>query len=233
MLEKSAGDVGVWNTLDELNSTITGCTLCPRLVEYRARVARVKVRRFAHEEYWGKPLTGFGDRRARILVLGLAPAAHGGNRTGRMFTGDSSGDFLMGSLYRVGLASKPTSRAVDDGLKLRDVYVTASVRCVPPANKPTKEELDNCFRYLQSELRLLQNVRVIVCLGAIAFTTAIRLTDCKRVRFRHMATVYAGQVALVASYHPSQRNTRTGLLTQTMLDDVFRFALGYAGVRAS
>ncbi|MCL5788333.1 MAG: uracil-DNA glycosylase [Candidatus Marsarchaeota archaeon] len=222
MTEDGNSRVHVSNVLlDAINREIVDCTLCPRLNEYRNSVARIKTRRFRDEAYWGKPLTGFGDPSARILVVGLAPAAHGGNRTGRMFTGDSSGEFLASSLYRVGHASQPTSLSAHDGLTLKDVYITAVVRCAPPANKPLPSELENCSRYLQRELDALRNIRVIVCLGAVAFYQITKLTGCGRKKFSHLAITECGKYMVIASYHPSRRNTQTRLLTAEMLDEVF------------
>lgn len=219
-----------FKTLEDLNRAIVSCVKCPRLVEYRRMVAENRPKRFSGWQYWARPLPGFGDPQAEILVVGLAPAAHGGNRTGRMFTGDSSGNTLIGSLYRVGLANKPTSTTKDDGLQLKHVYITAALRCAPPANKPLKTELENCFDYLACELKLLANVRVIVALGSIAFQTSCRLLGIKTMGFRHGATLERGGVHLIASYHPSRRNTQTGLLTTQMLDQVFVLAKELAGL---
>lgn len=224
--------------LENLNRRIISCRKCPRLTTYRERVALNPPRRFRGERYWAKPLTGFGDIKARILIVGLAPAAHGGNRTGRMFTGDSSGNTLITSLYRAGLANKPSSERADDGLILRDAYVTAVVRCPPPGNKPSKSEISNCLAYLVEEMHALENVRVFVALGRIAFDTLVRifkmdglLGGVKPV-FRHGATYRLGgdihgrpTTILVASYHPSRQNTQTGRLTQPMLDRLFQSAV--------
>jgi uracil-DNA glycosylase len=223
-------------TLRALASEITSCTRCPRLVEWRERTAAEPPRRYRGERYWARPLPGFGDARARIAVVGLAPAAHGGNRTGRVFTGDRSGDWLYASLYRAGLASQPTSVSRDDGLRLRDAYVTAVNRCPPPQNRPTTEERDNCLPYLVRELRLLRSARVIVALGAYAWTGALlALTELgaevprPRPRFGHGAesrlVTAEGRSrrdwAMVGCFHPSQQNTFTGRLTEPMLDAVF------------
>src|SRR6266852_2279889 len=162
------------NPLDQLNQCIIACRRCPRLVRWREKVAREKRAAFVHEEYWGRPVPGFGDPKARVLICGLAPAAHGGNRTGRVFTGDRSGDWLFGALYRAGFANQPTSVARDDGLCLKDCYITACVHCAPPANRPTPEERDNCLPYLVEELRLLTKAWVIVCLGAFAWDGVLR-----------------------------------------------------------
>jgi uracil-DNA glycosylase family 4 len=194
-------------------------------VEWRERVAREKRAAFAEEEYWGRPVPGFGDPDARVYVLGLAPAAHGGNRTGRVFTGDRSGDWLFASLYRTGFANQPESRRADDGLELRDVWIAAAVRCAPPANKPLPQERDNCLPYAAEELRLIQPA-VIVCLGKFAWDAACQLLGIRpRPRFGHLAEhrTEAGPV-LLGSYHPSQQNTFTGKLTEPMLDAVFEQA---------
>jgi uracil-DNA glycosylase family 4 len=200
-------------------------------VAWREQVAREKRAAFRDEEYWGRPLPGFGDPGARILVLGLAPAAHGGNRTGRIFTGDRSGDWLFAALYRTGFANQPQSVSRDDGLTLRDCYVTASVRCAPPANRPLPAERDNCLPYLARELALLPSVRVIVCLGGFAWDVALRALAAAgaelprpRPRFGHGATVEIGNQALLGCYHPSQQNTFTRRLTEPMLDRVFEQA---------
>ncbi len=218
-------------SLDVLNQQIIACRRCPRLVEYREQVARDKRRAFRDETYWGKPLPGFGDPRAHILIVGLAPAAHGGNRTGRIFTGDASGDFLYAALYRAGFANQPTSVNRDDGLELRDVYITATIRCAPPDNKPLPEEIVNCREYLDRELALLPNVFVLVALGKIGFDACLALlarhgVEIPRPRpvFGHNRAFRLGDYALIASYHPSQRNTQTGLLTPTMFDRVFQRA---------
>ncbi len=215
-------------SLAEVEQAITTCRRCPRLVAWREEVARVKRAAFANEEYWGRPLPGFGDPAARVLVLGLAPAAHGGNRTGRIFTGDRSGDWLFAALWRAGYANQPTSVACDDGLKLSDCFVTAAVRCAPPANRPLPEERDNCQPWLSSELSLLTGVRVIVCLGGFAWDVALRVLAAggaevprPRPRFGHGAEVVLGDFVVLGCYHPSQQNTFTGKLTEAMMDDVF------------
>jgi uracil-DNA glycosylase family 4 len=212
--------------LAALTADVVECRRCPRLVEWRERVARDKVARFRHETYWARPVPGFGDPDARILLLGLAPAAHGGNRTGRVFTGDASGDFLFAALHAVGLADRPSSRRADDGLTLFDTYITASVRCAPPANKPTIEERDTCAPWLALELGLLARVRVVVALGAFGWDAALRvLTEQGHVvrpkpRFGHGAEASVGPYRLLGTYHPSQQNTFTGKLTPAMLEAV-------------
>jgi uracil-DNA glycosylase len=209
--------------LERLEAQVVECRRCPRLVEWRERVAREKRAAYANEEYWGRPVPGFGDPDARIYILGLAPAAHGGNRTGRIFTGDRSGDWLFASLYRNGLASQPTSTHVGDGLRLQGAFIGAVVRCAPPANRPLPEERDNCLPYATEELGLLKSLRVIVCLGAFAWEGACRIYGLKpRPRFGHGAE-YAlpdGRT-LIGCFHPSQQNTFTGKLTEPMMDAVF------------
>jgi uracil-DNA glycosylase family 4 len=217
--------------LRDLDCQVIQCRRCPRLVAWREEVARVKRAAFADEEYWGRPLPGFGDPHASIMVLGLAPAAHGGNRTGRIFTGDRSGDWLFAALWRAGLANQPTSVSRDDGLRLRGCYVTASVRCAPPGNRPLLSERGNCQPYLERELALLRSLRVIVCLGGFAWDAALRALVAHgqqlprpRPRFGHGATDSVGRYELLGSYHPSQQNTFTGRLTEQMLDEVFERA---------
>jgi len=214
--------------LGALEREVISCRRCPRLVAWREEVARVKRASFAGEEYWGKPLPGFGDPGAKVLVLGLAPAAHGGNRTGRIFTGDRSGDWLFGSLYRIGFANQPTSVTRDDGLRLTGAYVTAAVRCAPPANRPTPAERDNCLPYLVRELSLLSTVGVVVTLGSFAWDAALRALASlgeprprPRPKFGHGVTVEIGRLTLVGCFHPSQQNTFTGKLTEPMIDAVF------------
>jgi uracil-DNA glycosylase family 4 len=212
--------------LDELEARVTRCRRCPRLVEWRERVAREKRAAFAGEEYWGRPVPGFGDPAARVYVLGLAPAAHGGNRTGRVFTGDRSGDWLFASMHRAGFASQPTSVHRDDGLRLQGAFVAAAVRCAPPANKPLPSERDNCLPYAAEELELLEPA-VIICLGAFAWDAACRLLALRpKPRFGHAAEFAPpgeGPV-LLGCFHPSQQNTFTGKLTVEMTDAVFRRA---------
>jgi uracil-DNA glycosylase len=212
--------------LARIGSDVVGCRACPRLVEHRERVAREKVARFADQEYWGRPVPGFGDPMATVLILGLAPAAHGGNRTGRIFTGDRSGDFLFASLHRCGMANQPTSVARDDGLRLRDAYITAVNRCAPPQNKPTPVERDSCLPFLGRELRALTALRVVVALGSFAWDGALRAfagsghTVRPRPAFGHGEETAIGPFSLMGCFHPSQQNTFTGKLTPAMLDDV-------------
>jgi uracil-DNA glycosylase family 4 len=217
-------------SLKQLNEQVVHCRRCMRLVTWREHVAREKRAAYRDDEYWGRPITGFGDPQARILVCGLAPGAHGGNRTGRVFTGDRSGDWLFAALYRAGFANRPTSLHRDDGLTLSDCYISACVRCAPPANRPTPEERDNCLPFLVSELTLLRNVSVIVCLGAFAWDGMLRAVRERghsvtpRPKFGHGHVVSVGPYTLVGSFHPSQQNTFTGRLTKPMLDAVFRQA---------
>jgi uracil-DNA glycosylase len=218
--------------LDRLATEVASCRRCPRLVAWREQVARERRAAFREQEYWGRPVPGFGDPRARVLLLGLAPAAHGANRTGRMFTGDRSGDFLYAALWRTGFASQPASTAREDGLRLRGAWITAAVRCAPPANRPTPAERDACLPWSLTELGLLREIRVTVCLGAFAWDAALRLRRelgagerprAPRPRFGHGAEQPAGAgepFALLGCYHPSQQNTFTGRLTEEMLDAV-------------
>jgi uracil-DNA glycosylase family 4 len=222
--------------LAALTEEIVACRRCPRLVEWRERVAREKVARFRDETYWGRPVPGFGDPAARILILGLAPAAHGGNRTGRVFTGDESGNFLWAALHRVGLADRAVSLRADDGLTLHDTYIAAAVRCAPPDNKPTVEERDTCAPFLVRELALLTEVRVILALGAFGWDAGLRsvaslghAVPAPKPRFGHGAEVAIGPYVLLGTYHPSQQNTFTGRLTPAMLDAVLARARRLAG----
>lgn len=207
---------------------MVACRRCPRLVEWRERVAREKRAAFRHEEYWGRPVPGFGDPEARLYVLGLAPAAHGGNRTGRVFTGDRSGDWLYAAMHRAGFANQAQSVHVDDGLRLTGAWVAAAVRCAPPANKPLPTERDECLPYARRELELLPHVRVILCLGGFGWDAALRLIQDAtkpRPRFGHGAEhQLASGVTLLGSYHPSQQNTFTGRLTEPMIDAVMERA---------
>ena len=212
-------------SLDQLNNEIIQCRKCPRLVAWREEVARVKRKAYRDQEYWGKPVPGFGDHTARILVVGLAPGAHGSNRTGRNFTGDASGGFLYPALYRAGFANQPTAVSCDDGLTLKDVYLAASARCVPPDNKPTPEELNNCQPYLERDLDILKPW-VIVCLGKVAFERILRIHSVRNSawKFGHGALYQldAGRGTwILCSYHPSQQNTLTGKLTVKMFDEIW------------
>jgi uracil-DNA glycosylase family 4 len=225
-------------TLEELNNAIVACRACPRLVTWREEVAQTKRRAYREEEYWGKPVPGFGDPAARLLLVGLAPGAHGANRTGRVFSGDGSGDFLFAALYRAGFANQPTSKRRDDGLRLHDCYITGVARCVPPQNRPTGEELSNCRPFFVQGLKLLDQVRVIMPLGQIAFDQTLRTLrdmgyNLPRLAFGHGQyydlaeyTEEEGPLGrrlpqLLASYHPSRQNTQTGVLTAAMMDAVF------------
>jgi uracil-DNA glycosylase family 4 len=216
--------------LEVLTRAIVACRSCPRLVAWREQVAREKRAAYREEEYWGRPVPGFGDPRARVLLCGLAPAAHGGNRTGRVFTGDRSGDWLFAALHRASFANQPTSRHRDDGLTLQDCYIAACVRCAPPANRPTPEERDACLGYLGAELQLLPRVRVVVCLGAFAWDGALRVLSTlghrpgRRPAFGHGAEAAVGPYTLLGCYHPSQQNTFTGRLTEPMIDAVLERA---------
>jgi uracil-DNA glycosylase family 4 len=216
-----------------LESQITGCRACPRLVAWREQVARERRAAFADQEYWGRPVPGFGDPAARVLVVGLAPAAHGANRTGRLFTGDRSGDWLFAAMHRAGLANQPTSVAAGDGLALTGAWVSAAVRCAPPANKPTPAERNACLPFLREELALLAGVRVVVALGRFAYDIATReLGITPRPPFGHGAEAPAPDGrTIIASYHPSQQNTFTGTLTVPMFDAVFARAVELAGGR--
>ncbi len=213
----------------ELEEEIVRCRKCPRLVAWREEVARTKRRAYRDWTYWGRPVPGFGDRNARVLIVGLAPGAHGANRTGRMFTGDGSGNFLYPALYRAGFANQPTASHRGDGLELRDVFITAVVRCVPPKNKPTAQEIATCLPYMGREMDLLPRLRVIVALGRIAFDGTLRLLrqrghEIPRLSFAHGRVYELGEGLpyLVASYHPSRQNTQTGRLTQEMFDRVWQ-----------
>lgn len=219
-----------------LANAIPRCRRCPELRAYCARIAREKRRAFARETYWGKPVPGFGDPRARIWILGLAPAAHGANRTGRMFTGDRSGEFLYAALHRAGLANRPDSTSRDDDLCLRDVWISAALRCAPPGNAPTGEQLEACSSWLDAESGALRRSRVLLCLGAIAWKAALDLhlrlgaeMSRRRPRFAHGAELELGDRRLLGSYHVSQQNTFTGRLTPVMLDGVLHRALQVAG----
>ncbi|HJX08366.1 MAG TPA: uracil-DNA glycosylase [Actinomycetota bacterium] len=218
--------------LADIDADVVVCRACPRLVSWREQVARDKVARFSDQTYWGRPVPGFGDPAARVFIVGLAPAAHGGNRTGRIFTGDRSGDFLYASMFRCGLANQPTSVAPDDGLELHGAYVAAVNRCAPPGNKPTPDERDRCLPYLEREIAALGELRSIVALGAFAWDGILRAlaamghaTPRPRPRFGHGAEATVGPYRLLGCFHPSQQNTFTGRLTPEMLDQVLRAAL--------
>ncbi|MCY0901365.1 MAG: uracil-DNA glycosylase [Firmicutes bacterium] len=213
---------------DQLTRTIHACVRCPRLHAFRERVGEEKVRRHAEEDYWSRPVAGFGDPDARLIIIGLAPGAHGANRTGRVFTGDASGEWLYGTLHALGYASQPTARHRDDGLTLRDAYIANIVRCVPPDNRPTSAEITACAPYLAAEMSLLKNARVYLALGGLAFAQTLRfmqaqgLTTADRLKFRHgLEHPLTDGRQLLASYHPSQQNTRTGRLTMPMWEAVF------------
>lgn len=216
-------------SLAQLSRAVARCRKCPRLVRWRERVAKVPPRRYQGQTYWAKPLPGFGDPAARLLIVGLAPAAHGGNRTGRMFTGDRSGDWLYGALYAHGFANQPHSDHRDDGLELKDCYITAAVRCAPPQNKPSLAEFERCRPYLVHELKLFKEAKVIIALGKIAFDSFLAAYQEKgcaipkpRPKFGHGASIILpGNLRLICSYHPSQQNTFTGKLTREMFDHIF------------
>jgi uracil-DNA glycosylase family 4 len=214
-----------------LEAEVIECVACPRLVDWRQQVALDKRASYRHEVYWGLPIPGFGDPQARIVVLGLAPAAHGANRTGRVFTGDRSGDWLFRAMHRAGLANQPVSVSIDDGLQLTDAWVTAAVKCAPPANKPLPSERDTCAPFLRREFELLARAQVVVCLGGFGYAAACRHFEVRpRPRFGHGVVVpLEGRPTLLCSYHPSQQNTFTGRLTEGMLDDVFGRAKALLG----
>jgi uracil-DNA glycosylase family 4 len=222
-------------TLTDLSAEVASCRLCPRLVEWREEAAANPPARFAGQEYWARPLPGFGDPNARVLLVGLAPAAHGGNRTGRLFTGDRSGDFLFASLHRAGFANHGTSVAAGDGLSLTGAFISAVVRCAPPDNKPTPHERGNCLPFLVRELSVLTELRVVVALGSYSWDGVLRaagdlgLKAPARPVFGHLAEARIGSYALLGSYHPSQQNTFTGRLTPPMLDAVMERARDLAG----
>jgi uracil-DNA glycosylase family 4 len=216
---------------EDLNRRIIACRRCPRLVEYRQRVAREKRRAYRDQEYWGRPVPSVGDPAARVVLVSLAPGAHGSNRTGRMFTGDGSGDFLTPALHRAGFANQATSISRDDGLQLRDLFILAIVHCAPPGNRPLPEEIANCRPYLRAHLRLLPRVRVMIALGKLAFDGLLAALDEEgagvprpRPTFAHGAEAAVGAYTLLASYHPSLQNTQTGRLSAAMLDDVLHQA---------
>jgi uracil-DNA glycosylase family 4 len=211
------------DSLERVTAEVVDCFKCPRLVAWREQVGREKRAAYQHDDYWARPIPGFGDPTAELLLVGLAPAAHGGNRTGRIFTGDRSGDWLFSALYRAGYANQPTSTRRDDGLRLIGAYISACVRCAPPANKPTPQERDTCLPYLQRELRLLNNVKVIVCLGKFAYDGLAQVLGLKRrPQFGHgVEAPLADGRTIMCSFHPSQQNTFTGKLTVPMFDAIF------------
>ncbi len=217
------------NSVERMNRAIIHCKKCPRLVRWREAVAKKPPRRYLGQTYWAKPLPGFGDPKAQLLIIGLAPAANGGNRTGRIFTGDESGNWLYEALYKFGFSNQPDSLRRDDGLKLKNCYITAAVRCAPPANKPARAEFESCRPYLVEELKLLKNVRIVLALGKIAFDSFLKAhaeaggrVPKPRPQFRHGgADQLSGGLTLLASYHPSQQNTFTGKLTREMFHEVF------------
>lgn len=210
--------------LASINSQVIRCKKCPRLYSYIREIAKTKVKRFSSETYWGKPLPSFGDPNAKILIVGLAPAVHGGNRTGRMFTGDSSGNWVAKVLYDNGLATKKTSQRTDDGFCLVDCYITAAVRCAPPDNKPTKMEMQNCSGYLEKEIEYLQNIRIVICLGRIAFDAVCKILDVKKAKFAHGAIIELQNRVILCSYHPSRQNTQTGRLLWDQWNEIFVLA---------
>jgi uracil-DNA glycosylase family 4 len=225
-------------SIASLHREIVACRACPRLVDWRETVARVKVARFRDQEYWGKPVPGFGDPQARIVIVGLAPGAHGANRTGRIFTGDRSGDFLYAALHRAGLANQPTSVARGDGLELRNTFIICTIRCAPPGNAPRPDEIANCAHFVDAEIDLLPRGRVLLALGAIAWRACLdhlarRGVPLPRVKptFVHGARIDVGQWVLLGSYHVSQQNTQTGRLTPAMFDAVLRVARDVAKSR--
>ncbi len=219
------------DSISRITAEVITCTKCPRLVEWREETALNPPARFQSERYWARPLPGFGDAQARLLVVGLAPAAHGGNRTGRIFTGDRSGDWLFRALHRAGFANQPESNNRNDGLRLTGCYVAAAVRCAPPANKPSVSERDNCLPYLQRELSVLREVKVIVALGSFAWDCCLSVIKATgeqvlvpKPKFTHLAEARLGRFLLIGSYHPSQQNTFTGTLTEKAFDTVFERA---------
>lgn len=211
-------------TVDSINREIISCSLCKRLVTYTHHVGKNKVRRYLDQTYWAKPVTGFGDTDAKLLIIGLAPGAHGANRTGRLFTGDHSGQWLMKALYEIGFSNIPSSISAKDGLILKNVFITSCVRCAPPSNKPLNSELVNCSNYLVKELEILKKVKVVITLGHIAFQTYCKINDLKKLQFYHLAKYRINDKHLVVSYHPSRQNTNTQKLTWTMWINVFDVA---------
>jgi uracil-DNA glycosylase len=211
-------------TINSINREIIDCVRCKRLVSYTRLVGRNKVRRYSNEEYWAKPVTGIGDTDANLLIIGLAPGAHGANRTGRLFTGDHSGQWLMKALYESGFSNIPSSISAKDGLILKNVFITSCVRCAPPSNKPLNSELVNCSNYLVKELEILKKVKVVITLGHIAFQTYCKINDLKNLQFYHLANYRINETHLIVSYHPSRQNTNTQKLTWPMWINVFDLA---------
>ena len=207
--------------LERLDKKITRCKKCPRLSSYIRKIAKEKVKRYSDQMYWGKPLAGFGNFNAELLLIGLAPAAHGGNRTGRMFTGDSSGDWVAKVLYENGFATKPTSVMREDGFDLVNTYITATVKCAPPQNKPLRNEIEKCSMYLKEEIFLLNDIKVIVCLGKIAFDSCCKLLHIKGEKFAHGKLLQYGKQTIISTYHPSKQNTQTGRLTWKQWSSIF------------
>lgn len=211
-------------TIESINREIINCTLCNRLVPYIRLVGKNKVRRFSNDVYWAKPVTGFGDTQANVLIIGLAPGAHGANRTGRLFTGDHSGEWLMKALYETGFSNIATSTSIDDGLILNNVFLTSCLRCAPPSNKPLNSELDNCSKYLIHELEILKKVKVIISLGITAFRTFCKIYNLRKLEFYHLANYKINDKHLIVSFHPSRQNTNTQRLTWGMWLEVFKLA---------
>jgi len=213
-----------FDKLESINREIVNCTRCERLVTYTRSVGRNKTKRFSNAKYWARPVTGFGDVNANLLIIGLAPGAHGANRTGRLFTGDHSGQWLIRALYETGFSNMPTSNSLEDGLVLSDAYITSCIRCAPPLNKPLNSELVNCSCYLESEIELLHKVKIVVTLGLTAFKTYCKIKDLKKLRFYHLASYYINNKHLIVSYHPSLQNTNTGRLVWKDWLEVFKLA---------
>jgi len=209
-------------TIDSINREIVNCTRCKRLVTYTRLVGKNKVRRFSNEVYWARPVTGFGDTEANVLIIGLAPGAHGANRTGRLFTGDHSGQWLMRALYETGFSNIPDSTSTDDGLILNNIFISSCIRCAPPLNKPLNSELANCSKYLIREQELLKRVKVVITLGHISFLTYCKINDLRKLKFYHLANYKINDKHLIASYHPSRQNTNTQRLTWEKWLEVFK-----------
>ncbi len=218
-------------SFNKLNETITKCNKCPRLVKFRKKISKEKRRQYINETYWGKPITGFGDLSGKILFVGLAPAAHGGTRTGRVFTGDKSSDFLYKCLYNANISNQPTSKYLNDGLKLKKAFITTALKCVPPGDKPLKTELDNCFNFFNQEINKLKNLKVIVALGKIAFDACVYFYKSNynfldKIKFGHNAFYkLPNNILLVGCYHPSPRNVNTGRINEKKMTDLFKKTL--------